>query len=100
MHGKDVIVKSHEKGESLIRIWKEQKENEWQQRRIFFCKTFINNLAHNEADKDKFKDDYKLYMKYESFEKYLERDDEKLKKKLDKVLDDLEYSVNKHKIDK
>lgn len=41
-----------------------------------------------------------MYMKYESFEKYLERDDEKLKKKLDKVLDDLEYSVNKHKIDK
>ena len=39
-------------------------------------------------------------MKYESFERYLERDDEKLKKKLDKVLDDLEYSVNKHKIDK
>ena len=23
MHGKDVMVKSHEKGESLIRTWKE-----------------------------------------------------------------------------
>ena len=57
-------------------------------------------LASNEAEKEKFKDDFKMYMKYESFEKYLERDDEKLKKKLDKVLDDLEYSVNKHKIDK
>jgi len=30
----------------------------------------------------------------------MERDDEKIRKKLDKVLDDIEYSVNKHKIDR
>jgi hypothetical protein len=30
----------------------------------------------------------------------MERDDDKIKKKLDKVLDDLEYSVTKHKIDR
>ena len=56
--------------------------------------------ALNENEKEKHRDDYKLYMKYENFEIYLERDDEKLRKKLDKVLDDLEYSVNKHKVEK
>jgi|APCry1669189241_1035207.scaffolds.fasta_scaffold297224_1 hypothetical protein len=41
-----------------------------------------------------------MYTKYDTFEKYTERDDDKIRKKLDKILDDLEYSVNKHKIDR
>jgi hypothetical protein len=41
-----------------------------------------------------------MYTKYDTYEKYMEKDDDKIRKKLDKILDDLEYSVNKHKIDK
>jgi RNA-binding protein 25 len=49
---------------------------------------------------DKTKDENKQFSRFETFDIYLKRDDEKIKKKLEKLLEELDYTINKTKIDK
>lgn len=63
MNGRDIVIKSHEKGEQLIKTWRDQKELEWQGKKT----TFLSDPTAKEKNRE----EYKTYTRHESFDKYI-----------------------------
>ncbi|CAD8141900.1 unnamed protein product [Paramecium pentaurelia] len=88
LNQKELLVKGGEKAQMMIDGWMYKKETEWEERRAKL------------EEKDKQKEEYRALFKFTSFQEYITRDDDKIKKKLEKIISELEGTVTKTKNDK
>ncbi|KAM3141817.1 hypothetical protein pb186bvf_006139 [Paramecium bursaria] len=74
LSGKEIQIKGNEKAQIMIDSWLNKKEQEW--------------------------DEKKPNPKYSSYNEYMQREDDKIRKKLERLISDLEGTVHKTKNDK
>ena len=72
----------------MIDGWLNKKETEWEERRAKL------------DERDKSREDSRALLKYTSFQEYITRDDDKVRKRLERIISELEGTVTKTKNDK
>lgn len=85
---KDIQIKGNEKAQIMIDSWLNKKETEWEERRTRL------------DEKERVKEENRALVKFATFQDYISRDDARIRRKLERIIQELEGTVNKTKNDK